>query len=47
MDHRFGDFLTEDQQKLEYPFLNLEHPLYVHPGMDVKNDLSGDIFCNC
>ena len=46
MDHRFGDFLTEDQQKLEYTFPNLEHPFYVHPGMDIQNDLSGGIFCN-
>lgn len=49
MDHRFGAELNEDTSHnttRERPFPDVNHPLYVHPAMDIQQDLSGGMFCN-
>ena len=44
MDHQFGGNLADTS--LDHDWLNLDHPLYLHPGMAIENDLSGGIFSN-
>eukprot|EP01083_Nonionella_stella_P063046 163873_1 len=50
LDHRFGDFLYEELQERNWEWPNHDHPLYVHPGMNVLQDEEDDphkaLFCN-
>ena len=44
LDHQFGGGLADMSRPYKWP--NLNHPLYLHPGMAIENNLSGGIFSN-